>query len=278
MFLKFTQKYTFDLQNMVPVKVSLIISVYNDMAALALILKSICKQSYKGTIEVIIAEDKQCKNLSDQIAKWRNQYIFTIKHISQEDLGFRKCKILNEAIRVATCPYLIFIDGDCVLHKHFIREHIKASRIGTVVYGRRVMLSKFLSRKVLTSQNFFWLHFVFLFLSGSSRLDAAIYLAGTMAQEKKGFWGHNWSIHLSDIRMVGGFDESYEQAGIGEDTDIEWRLEQMGIRFYRIKNKAIQYHLYHKSHYANTQLVEEKLAQKKAAFAAGDKSVLIGNL
>lgn len=248
------------------------------MAALALILKSICKQSYSGAIEVIIAEDKQSKNLHDQILKWRNQYIFTIKHISQEDIGFRKCKILNEAVRQASTPYLIFIDGDCVLHKHFIREHVRASKLGSVIYGRRVMLSKFLSKKVLNTQKFFWLQFIFLLLSGSKRLDAALYLPNSVPQHKKGFWGHNWSIHVSDIKQVGGFDESYEQAGIGEDTDIEWRLEQIGIQFYRIKNRAIQYHLYHKSNYANTRDVEDKLAQKKIAFASGDRSVLIGDL
>ena len=138
---------------MAQTKVSLIISVYNDLAALALILKSICKQSYKGTIEVIIAEDKQCLNMQDQVQQWRNQYIFPIKHIHQEDIGFRKCKILNQAIREASADYLIFIDGDCILHKHFIREHVKFAQKGRVVYGRRVMLSAQLTRKLVATQN-----------------------------------------------------------------------------------------------------------------------------
>ncbi|MDP3930696.1 MAG: glycosyltransferase [Bacteroidota bacterium] len=263
---------------MAQTKVSLIISVYNDMAALALILKSICKQSYKGAIEVIIAEDKQCINMHDQILKWRHQYIFPIKHINQEDIGFRKCKILNEAIRTASGDYLIFIDGDCVLHKHFIREHVLCASPGTIVYGRRVMLSSFLSRQLLQSQQFYWLKFIYLLLSACKRLDAALYLPFTKPQEKIGFWGHNWSIHSKDIKQVKGFDESYEQAGIGEDTDIEWRLQQMGMRFFRIKNRAIQYHLFHESHYPNTQLVEAILAQKKQKFEAGDSSVLLGNL
>jgi len=223
---------------MAQTKVSLIISVYNDLAALALILKSICKQSYKGTIEVIIAEDKQGLNMQDQVQQWRNQYIFPIKHIHQEDIGFRKCKILNQAIREASADYLIFIDGDCILHKHFIREHVKFAQKGRVVYGRRVMLSA-----LLTS-----------------------------------FWGHNWSIHASDIKLVSGFDEAYNQAGIGEDTDIEWRLQQKGIRFLRIKNRAIQYHLYHKSNYPDTKKVEEILANKKNRFQSGDYSVLMGSL
>jgi len=263
---------------MAQTKVSLIISVYNDLAALALILKSICKQSYKGTIEVIIAEDKQCLNMQDQVQQWRNQYIFPIKHIHQEDIGFRKCKILNQAIREASADYLIFIDGDCILHKHFIREHVQFAQKGRVVYGRRVMLSALLTRKLVATQNLYLLHFFILFLTTCKRLDAALFLPFSEPKEKIGFWGHNWSIHASDIKLVSGFDEAYNQAGIGEDTDIEWRLQQKGIRFLRIKNRAIQYHLYHKSNYPDTKKVEEILANKKNRFQYGDYSVLMGSL
>ena len=263
---------------MAQTKVSLIISVYNDLAALNLILKSICRQSFKGTIEVIIAEDKQCLNMQDHVHKWRNQYIFPIKHIHQEDIGFRKCKILNQAIREAGSEYLIFIDGDCILHKHFIREHLKFAQAGRVVYGRRVMLSAFLTRKLIQLQKLYFLNFFILLLTACKRLDAGLFLSNSKPIEKIGFWGHNWSIHARDIKLVGGFDESYNKAGIGEDTDIEWRLQQKGIKFIRIKNRAIQYHLYHKSNYPDTKSVEEILAHKKNRFQSGDHSVLQGSL
>jgi glycosyltransferase involved in cell wall biosynthesis len=259
-------------------KVSLIISVYNDIEALGLILKSISLQTFAGKLEVIIEEDKQCVNLQDQVGKWRQQYIYPIKHINQADLGFRKCKILNQAIRVVASGYIIFIDGDCVLHKNFVEAHLSHSKPGAVVYGRRVMLSSYLSNKVLQKQQFFWFKYFFLLVSGCKRLDAAWYLPFSKPEEKIGFWGHNWSIHLKDLKQVGGFDEAYEQAGIGEDTDIEWRLQMRGIRFYRIKNKAIQYHLYHPSNYSNTLAVEKILADKKQAYLAGNQSVLLGSL
>ena len=44
---------------------------------------------------------------------------FEIKHVSQEDVGFRKCKILNEAIKIAS-KNIIIIDGDCLLHHKFL--------------------------------------------------------------------------------------------------------------------------------------------------------------
>ena len=48
-----------------------------------------------------------------------------IIHLTQEDKGFRKNKILNEAIRTDKTGYMIFIDGDCIPHPDFIKEHIE---------------------------------------------------------------------------------------------------------------------------------------------------------
>jgi glycosyltransferase involved in cell wall biosynthesis len=259
-------------------KVSLIISVYKDVLALDLILRSVHRQSYTGELEVIIAEDCEGKEIRAHIQEWRGKYSFSIIHIHQPDIGFRKCKILNEAIRNASSEYLLFIDGDCILHKHFIKEHLLEAKRGYVVYGRRVMLSAFLSKQFLASKNFHWLHFLILLITGCDRLDTALYLPFTKAKEKIGFWGHNWGIYKEDIKLVAGFDEAYEQAGIGEDTDIEWRLQKKGIRFLRIKNKAIQYHLFHLSHYSNTKKVETMLDKKKLSYLAGDNSVLLGSL
>lgn len=259
-------------------KVSLIISVYKDVLALDLILRSVKRQSYKGNLEVIIAEDGEDEAIKELINGWRSIYAFSILHIQQPDIGFRKCKILNEAIRSASSDYLLFIDGDCILHKHFIKEHLQEAKRGYVVYGRRVMLSTFLSKHFLARKNFNLLHFWILLITGCDRLDAAFYLPFLQAKEKIGFWGHNWSIYKEDIKLVAGFDESYTQAGIGEDTDIEWRLEQKGVKFLRIKNRAIQYHLFHLSHYTNTNAVEAMLDAKKISYFAGDNAVLKGSL
>ena len=48
---------------------------------------------------------------------------------------------------------------------------------------------------------------------------------------------------------INGFDEDYEKAGVGEDTDIEWRLLKIGYRIQPIKFKAIVYHIHHDSNY-----------------------------
>jgi glycosyltransferase involved in cell wall biosynthesis len=106
-------------------KLSLIISVYKDVLALDLILRSVQRQSYIGELEVIIAEDCEGKEIQAHINEWRRKYPFSIIHIHQADIGFRKCKILNEAIRKASSDYLLFIDGDCILHNSVLKSHYK---------------------------------------------------------------------------------------------------------------------------------------------------------
>jgi hypothetical protein len=44
---------------------------------------------------------------------------------------------------------------------------------------------------------------------------------------------------------INGFDEDYYLPCFGEDLDIDWRLSALGLKRFSLKNKAIQYHLYH---------------------------------
>lgn len=260
------------------IETTVIISVYKNVKALGLILQSIARQSVLVNVEVIIAEDNNGEEMRLAVASWQQEFSFPIIHVCQPDEGFRKCKILNEAINNSLGDYLIFMDGDCVLHKHFIKEHLRTQKIGHVVYGRRVMLSERFTNLLLENTVLKPIHFLHLLWYKCARLDAAFYNPFSTPKNKIGFWGHNWSIYLFDMQGVGGFDESYTEAGIGEDTDIEWRLQMQGVQFLRIKNRALQYHLWHKANYPNTKAVEEKLAQKRKAFLEGNSAVLIGPL
>ena len=103
--------------------ISLIISVYNRYDFLYLVLKSIEKQSFKN-FEVIIAEDCEKIEMKENIKKWEKEFSFIIRHISQEDIGFRKCKILNEALKMAK-ENIVIIDGDCLLYYKFLENYNK---------------------------------------------------------------------------------------------------------------------------------------------------------
>jgi glycosyltransferase involved in cell wall biosynthesis len=237
-------------------KVSLIISFYNKINFLELVLAGLERQTHKD-FDIIIADDGSEKNAVKQIENLSIKIPFPVTHLWQEDKGFRKNKILNRAIETSSADYLIFIDGDCIPHKEFIKEHVINSKENYCFTGRRVNLSERISN-LLTTENVKagFLEDTFMLLkdgiAGSSvDVEKGIYMKNETLRKifnkkERGLLGSNFSVFRSDMYKINGFDERYEAPSIGEDTDIQYRLESAGIKIDSLNNIAIQYHLYHK--------------------------------
>ncbi len=260
---------------------SLIIAVYKNIAALELIFDTLSLQSFKN-FEVIVAEDNDDAVMKVFIAAAQQKYFFPILHVSQPDIGFRKTHALNAALRLAQTDYIVFIDGDCLLHRHFLKQHYLLRENQIALFGRRVMMSEKISEKILTHENEYTRQVLLtdkksdyksniklptllsLLITGCGRLDAALYLPFMPApiEKESGIWGCNWSIHKKNLYSVNGFDEDYVAAGIGEDTDIEWRLKKNGVQLKKIKFHALQYHLYHSENYSDTAKNEQLMVKK----------------
>ncbi len=241
--------------------VSVIINVYKNYKALLIILKALELQSFKD-FEVIISEDNNAEELLNILKN--NTFQLSIKHISQPDAGFRKCAALNKAIKASDADYIIFLDGDCVPHKHFVKQHYHSQIPRTALFGRRVMLTQKLTEKVYNKPGLLNNPFLFIILwwYGCKRKDAGLYIPFMPFVKKVSIWGCNWSINKSILYEVGGFDEQYTKPGIGEDVDITHRMLQKGITIYQIKHRVIQYHLWHKENYTDTKEVEAILQRK----------------
>lgn len=104
------------------VKASIILATYQWPEALAMVLSALLQQTEKS-FEVMIADDGSDHRTSSVIEMYRRRAFFPIQHFWQENQGFRKCRILNQAIRAAVGETLIFLDGDCVPHKEFVAQH-----------------------------------------------------------------------------------------------------------------------------------------------------------
>lgn len=44
---------------------------------------------------------------------------------------------------------------------------------------------------------------------------------------------------------INGFDESYGQTAVADDTDLQWRFEALGLEMKSCKFAANVFHLYH---------------------------------
>lgn len=247
--------------------ISLILAFYKKTDALDLIFKALARQSFTD-FEVIIAEDDNNPAARAFVEDARTRYPFPMKHLWQdEDRGFRKNMMLNRSIAVAEGEYLVFIDGDCIPHRQFLRRYARQARRGEALFGRRVMLNERFSAHLLAQQNLDVLSYGrLLWQRGGDSLRYGLYLPFLSWYRREGIWGCNWGIHREHLVAVNGFDEDYVRAAIGEDTDIEWRLLRSGVKLKSVRFGAIIYHLHHPVHYSdegvdfNVQLMSQKMA------------------
>ncbi|HTQ99035.1 MAG TPA: glycosyltransferase [Candidatus Acidoferrum sp.] len=238
--------------------VSVVVSFYNKIDELRMILAALERQSF-ASFEVVIADDGSRQSVVDEIRKLQQASPFPIQHLWQEDRGFRKTAILNEALRKAKADYMIFIDGDCLPHRKFVEEHYAHRQAKQVLAGRRVNLSPRMTagmnvekiRAGLLESAFFTLDFFADSVFGkTSHAVKGLYvrnrlLRNFLNRKVKSILGCNFSIHRQDLLDINGFDERYKAPAAGEDCDIEVRLRWNNVAVKMVKNMAVQYHLHH---------------------------------
>ena len=255
-------------------KTALIISTYNWPEALNLCLNSIFRQSIMPD-EIIVADDGSDDSTKKVVCRYSESNEILIKHVWQEDKGFRLAEIRNKAIRSTDCEYFIFIDGDVVLHPDFIKDHIKKRKKDCFLTGSRVLLSKNETISRLKSQN---INFGLLNFSAKNKLNSIRNGFLSKMFSKKDFSiynirGCNMSFWKDDLCEVNGFDEQYTGWG-REDSDIVQRMLNCGKTKYKLKFKAIQYHLFHNARSKNALSKNDDILHK--TISENRKKAVIG--
>ena len=260
-------------------KATVIAAFYNRLDYLKLVLAGFERQTEKN-FELIIADDGSKEDVVNEIIKIIPNHSFAIKHIWQEDKGFRKNKILNKAITESISDYLIFIDADCVPHNGFIEGHLSFSNKNISLTGRRVNLSQKITSQLsekYVRDGFIEKELFSLIKDGlfgkSVDVEKGFYLKNKfllklLNKKDRGLLGCNFSLFKEDLIKVNGFDERYEAPSIGEDSDVQFRLELSGVKIKSINHAAVQYHLYHKLQPRSPKNLElfEEIKQQKVAF------------
>jgi len=225
---------------------TLIISTYNWPKALELVLLSLLKQSILPD-EIIIADDGSTKETKQLIERYSNRFQFGIQHIWQADNGFQKTSILNKAVAKAKGDYIIQIDGDIVLHKHFIKDHNESAKQGVFIHGSRTFLNKEITTNAIQASN---INFS-IFKNGIKNRFNGLYspcLSKIISRKNnnlKGTRGCNFSFWKQDFITVNGYNE--DMIGWGkEDTELSVRLINNNLQKHKLKCRAVCYHLHHK--------------------------------
>lgn len=272
-------------------KASIILATYQWPEALALVLSALLTQSEKD-FELMIADDGSDVRTKTIIESYTQRAFFSIHHFWQENKGFRKSRILNKAIAAATGRVLIFLDGDCVPHSEFVAQHIALQDGKHYVAGRRVDLSEKLTHNLSPAKiekgalngilsGMFQLWIDSLRKTGSKPFHRAYMVRNPLLRKMFGMEkvvdlkGCNFSVLREHMLAINGFDESYEGYG-REDTDVELRLQNLGLKIRSAKNLCLQFHLWHEPRGftpANEDLLEEVKRSKRIKAKKGIDSV-----
>lgn len=263
------------------VKTTLIITTYNWKEALELSLKSALAQVEKP-LEIIIADDGSTADTAELINSIAENSAVPIVHSWQSDRGFRLAVSRNKAIARARGDYIILIDGDILLEKHFIADHIFFSNPGYFVQGTRVLLNKQLSGKILREKRLtasFCTHGVENKKNClRSRLMANIF--SFRSRRLRGVRTCNFAFWRKDAIAINGFNEEFVGWG-REDSEFTARLINYGLIRQNIKFNALAYHLHHPMNdrsnlKKNDRLLKETIEQNSSFCEKGISQYLAG--
>ncbi|WP_256010768.1 glycosyltransferase family 2 protein [Desertivirga xinjiangensis] len=243
---------------------SLVISTYNWPEALELCLKSLLAQT-KLPDEVLIADDGSSLATKDVVEKYKVLFPVAVHHIWHEDNGFQLAKIRNKAIAAAKGEYVIQIDGDQILHKKFIQDHLRFAKPCTFVRASRAYMNKRLSEQLLKNKT----TNVSCFNKGLSNVLSAVHVQFLWplfeykykAKEVIEIHGSNMAFWRADAIRVNGYNETFEGWG-PEDKEFIVRLMHSGIQKRFLKLGAIAFHIYHAESSRNNLSKNEFILQE----------------
>jgi glycosyltransferase involved in cell wall biosynthesis len=251
-------------------KMALVITTYERPDALAAVLASVARQ-HVAPDEILVADDGSGPATRELVQAFGARSTVPTRFVSQAHAGFRVARLRNLAIAAASLDYLVFIDGDMLLHPQFIADHRRAARRGFFTQGVRVHAGESLTRTLISDParalrpwvpGLGGLRRAYLFRSPVLSRAMRSIGNGLVAIKScnQGFW-------RDDLVRVNGFNESIEGWG-PEDKELAARLIHAGVRRQTLLFGGIACHLHHPpasraALTANLAILEDTLGHRK---------------
>lgn len=247
---------------MTRIKTSIFVTTYNWPEALEVCLQSILNQTILPD-EILIADDGSENETKDLVGKYKLITKIPIHHIWIEDKGYRINLIRNLAIKAANNPFIIQIDGDVILEKNFIKDHLKFAKPNRLNMGRRARIYEEKAKEICQSKNindlYYFRNYVICLLH-----HYLFYSNKTV----RGLRGCNVAYWKSDAMKVNGYDETVKGKG-KNDKEFGARLINTGVKGFNLRNYAICFHLDHSDKYnvsnqhENNAIYQQSIKTKK---------------
>jgi glycosyltransferase involved in cell wall biosynthesis len=228
-------------------RTALIVTTYERPDALAAVLGSARRQT-RPPDEIVIADDGSGPATQALVSEFAAHSSIPVRAVSQPHAGFRLTRLRNLAIAATRADYLVFVDGDMVLHPEFVADHVQFAQRGCFTQGVRVHADAALSRGLILDPGL-RLH---PWSRGLGALRRAYLLharplstlARRLANGIIAIKGCNQAFWREHLVRVNGFNEAIEGWG-PEDKELIARLRNAGVRRQTLLFGGIAVHLHH---------------------------------
>jgi glycosyltransferase involved in cell wall biosynthesis len=218
--------------------ISVIVTTYNREDALGAVLRALSRQT-EERFEVVVADDGSRPATARVVESWKSSMRVPLRHVWQEDQGFRAAEARNRALRASAGGYCIFLDGDCVARPDFVAAHRGLAEPGYFVTGNRVLLSPASTDRILAGglEPESWGLERFLAQYWHGDVNRVAPLIGLPLGPLRKLAGRRWqgarscnaACFRADLERIDGFDAAFTGWG-REDSDLFVRLIRSGVR------------------------------------------------
>ena len=229
--------------------ISLCLTTYQKPWHLRRALASIlAQQNVDGRFELVVADDGSTDETPEIVEQFRKQARFRVAFTTHPHGAYQVSRVRNAGALATTAPYILFLDGDCVLPPDNVAIHLEVRRPNQVALSDSYRVDDPTS-KTLTEEGARDGAFLRWDLRSEARRLAGIHRRAGLYSlirhpRKPKLVGNNFGIWRSDLDRVNGFDENFSGWG-QEDDDLGMRLLRAGVRLKSILNRTRGYHLWH---------------------------------
>jgi glycosyltransferase involved in cell wall biosynthesis len=251
---------------------SVIVATYEWPEALDAVLRALADQS-DPDFDLIVADDGSGPETAALVQAWEDQ--LPLRYVRQEDEGYRLARVRNVGAREARGDFLVFLDGDVVPRRHFVRALRSSGVPGWFVAGKRLLLGPDLTNRALSDrlpiQRWSLPHWALH--HGQAGPLRALVPRDRRRPGRQGLpeffphadgYGFMLGVARADFERVNGYDARFRGWG-GEDVDMAIRLRRLGLRCGWPGPQSTLLHLWHETRKPEERPNDALLAQTQAS-------------
>ena len=201
--------------------ITVLVAAYNEEASIAETVQSLAAQQYPGPLQIIVINDGSKDTTADKV----RDLLPSIPELTFIDVqpNGGKANALNQGLKIAEHPYIITVDGDCLLWTGALKNivgRMLSDPASTKAVAGSILIRN--SRQNWITQAQEWDYF--LGIAAIKRVQSLF--QGTLVAQGA------FSIYDKNVLLdIGGWPET-----VGEDIVLTWKILQAGHRVGHAEN------------------------------------------